>query len=65
MKWVLVFIVIENGEVHSDYIHHFDNMTDCFIEREILALHTGSDQSGHYLPGMQGLCVKTEEWETR
>jgi len=63
--WVLVFIVIAQGEVHVDYIDQFERMEDCFYARESLATYTGGDRPGYYLPGMQGICILTEEEELR
>lgn len=64
MKWVLVFIVIAQGEAHVDYIDQFERMEDCFYAREDLASYTGGTP-GYFLPGMQGICILTEEEELR
>ena len=63
--WVLVFIVIAQGEAHVDYIDQFERMEDCFYARESLATYTGSDRPGYFLPGMQGICILTEKEELR
>jgi hypothetical protein len=65
MKWVLVLIFITNGESNSDYIGEFDSMYDCFYAREDLARQTGSDRTGYFLPGMQGICIATQQEELK
>lgn len=64
MKWVLVLIVIANGEVHTDYIGHYESMTDCFVERELLAFDAGGEE-GYFPPGIQGICINTPKDELK
>jgi hypothetical protein len=62
MKWVLVLVVIANGEAHSSYINEYDSMIDCFSAREYLAAEAGGEP-GYFLKGMQGICIHTEQGE--
>ena len=60
MKWVLVYIIISNGEPLSVNAngprHTFDTMFDCFYAREAKSQQVGG-KDGHFPVGSQAVCV--------
>ena len=61
--WILVYIVIQGGEVFSTHIDlPFLDMTECFEARGMLGQQVGKG-NGYFLPGSQAVCVYTGEDE--
>jgi len=58
--WTLVLIVIINGKVGASQVGTYDNMMDCFRDRESLAITAGG-KDGYYPLDMQGICVKRNQ----
>ena len=61
--WILVYIVIQGGEVFSTSVDlPFLDMSECFKARDMLSHQVGKD-NGYFLPGSQAVCVYTSEDE--
>ena len=61
--WILVYIVIQGGEVFSTSVDlPFVDMNECFEARDMLSYKVGKG-NGYFLPGSQAVCVYTGENE--
>lgn len=59
MKWVLVYIVLSNGEITATNHGMHDSMNDCFMARDELKLEISYTQ---YFPlNSQAVCINTKE----
>lgn len=64
MKWMLVYILIENYSVYviNAYTpqHTFGSMVECFEAREKLAVTVGGPRPGYFPKGKQGICIQVD-----
>lgn len=62
MKWMLVYIIISNGEPMAINAHgpnnFFDSMYDCFDAREQLSERVGLGE-GYFGDNQQAVCIPT------
>jgi hypothetical protein len=60
MKWMLIYIVISNGEplaINANGSRHtFDDMYQCFYAREALSQQVGGE-NGYFPIGSQAVCI--------
>ena len=67
MKWMLIYILINNGEPMAINAygprHTFDDMYDCFHARESLSEKIGTGQ-GYFGNNQQAVCVPVESTDT-
>ena len=62
MMWVLVLIgCLDTGEFVSSPVSVHDDMVECFLERESMALQLGGTVDGNYPINTQGICVQVED----
>jgi len=61
MKWVLVYIALAQpyGNSFAMDIGMYDDMIECFLEREKLAVELGSTD-GYFPVNTQAICVPFE-----
>lgn len=63
MKWMLVYIVITNGEPMAVNAHGprhlFDNMYECFYAREALSQKVGGAE-GYFPSSRQAVCIPVD-----
>ena len=61
--WILVYIVIQSGEVFSTTVDlPFADMNECFEARDILSYQVGKG-NGYFFPGSQAVCVYNDDLE--
>lgn len=58
--WILVYIMINAGEVHSVRVGEpYTTMTECFYARETLSETVGKG-NGYFYTNSQAVCVYTD-----
>jgi|TARA_X000000950_G_scaffold265760_1_gene340401 hypothetical protein len=64
MKWILVYIILVNGEPISTNAmgtnHYFNDMMECFLARDNLSFTVGGD-NGFFPPNTQAVCIPTDK----
>lgn len=64
MKWILVYIILVNGEPIATnamgFNHYFDDVMECFLARDNLSFTVGGE-NGFFPPDTQAICVSSDK----